>query len=215
MNAAGDRTRGDNEMVKRNEIEKGRKENSAVKERIINVAWDLFSEKGFEATTLNDILEAAGIAKGTFYYYFRGKDSLLTTLSVVLDNYYAELDKELRDEDNAYDKLMYLNYKVHTMIGEKIDPNLMANLYSAQLLHEDKGYLLDRNRYYFRLITKIIDEGQKRGEIIRNKSVDEIVRIYSLCERALITDWCMNNGDYDLGAFSKEYMPMFFAQFKA
>ena len=162
---------------------------SGVKSRIIDAAWGLFSEKGFEATTLNDIIEAAGVAKGTFYYYFRGKDSLLTTLSVILDNYYAELDKELKDEDNAFDKLMYLNYKMHTMIGTKIDFSLMANLYSAQLLRDDKGYLLDRNRYYFRLIARIIEDGQKKGEITTSKTTEEIVRIYSLCERALITDW--------------------------
>ena len=53
---------------------------SGVKSRIIDAAWGLFSEKGFEATTLNDIIEAAGVAKGNFYYYIRGKDSLLTTL---------------------------------------------------------------------------------------------------------------------------------------
>lgn len=187
---------------------------SGVKSRIIDAAWGLFSEKGFEATTLNDIIEAAGVAKGTFYYYFRGKDSLLTTLSVILDNYYAELDKELKDEDNAFDKLMYLNYKMHTMIGTKIDFSLMANLYSAQLLRDDKGYLLDRNRYYFRLIARIIEEGQKRGEITTAKTTEEIVRIYSLCERALITDWCMHNGEYSLGEFSKEYMPMLFSEFR-
>ena len=187
---------------------------SSVKSRIIDAAWGLFSEKGFEATTLNDIIEAAGVAKGTFYYYFRGKDSLLTTLSVILDNYYAELDKELKDEDNAFDKLMYLNYKMNTMIGTKIDFSLMANLYSAQLLRDDKGYLLDRNRYYFRLIARIIEDGQKKGEITTSKTTEEIVRIYSLCERALITDWCMHNGEYSLGEFSKEYMPMLFSEFR-
>ena len=75
---------------------------SSVKSRIIDAAWGLFSEKGFEATTLNDIIEAAGVAKGTFYYYFRGKDSLLTTLSVILDNYYAELDKELKENAHPW-----------------------------------------------------------------------------------------------------------------
>ena len=103
---------------------------------------------------------------------------------------------------------------MHTMIGTKIDFSLMANLYSAQLLRDDKGYLLDRNRYYFRLIARIIEDGQKKGEITTSKTTEEIVRIYSLCERALITDWCMHNGEYSLGEFSKEYMPMLFSEFR-
>ncbi|MBR0373271.1 MAG: TetR/AcrR family transcriptional regulator [Mogibacterium sp.] len=185
----------------------------SLKQRIIDSAWELFNEKGFENTTLNDIIGRAGVAKGSFYYYFRSKDTLLNTLSIVLDNEYRRLEKVLPDDMNAFDKLMFLNYEMHSFM-EKMDYRLIANLYSAQLLKDDGANLLDRNRFYFTLIEKIITEGQQRGELVTHKTSQELVKIYSLCERALVTDWCMNNASYSLGEYSKEYMPLLYGAFR-
>lgn len=190
-------------------------ENKNLKETIIEAAWELFYEKGYEETTINDIISKAGVTKGSFYYYFRSKDTLLGTLSNMLDKKYAQIEPQLMQIDNTFDRLMEMNYLIHNYIGTKIDYKLLANLYAAQLTKDDGGFLLDQNRYYFKLLTRIVTEGQTKGEITREKTVVQIVRIYSLCERALITDWCMNNGAYDLGEFSKEYMPVLFAKFRA
>lgn len=195
--------------------ENGAGEQESVRDRIVRTAWNLFYRKGFEKTTVNDILREAGIAKGTFYYYFRSKDRLLDTLPVLLDEKYRALAESLPEDMHAFDQLMYLNAEVHDYIGKNFDYQLIASLYSAQLLKEDEANLLDQNRYYFRLITKIIEEGQRKNELVRTKPVTEIVRIYSLCERALVTDWCMHNGSYSLGDFSREYMPILFGSFRA
>jgi len=93
-------------------------------------------------------------------------------------------------------------------MGETIDYNLLANQYAGQLLRGGDSNLLDRNRYYFKLLAKFIEEGQKKDEIITSMTSSEIVNYYSMCERALVTDWCMNNGSYSLGEVSKEYMPL-------
>jgi AcrR family transcriptional regulator len=47
------------------------------KERIFNVAIDLFAQKGFDAVSQREIAEAAGIRKATLYYYFATKDEIL------------------------------------------------------------------------------------------------------------------------------------------
>ncbi len=44
---------------------------------ILQAAWGLFAEKGYEGTTVALVLERAGIAKGTFYHYFPSKEALL------------------------------------------------------------------------------------------------------------------------------------------
>ena len=89
-----------------------------IKERIIRKSWNLFSQKGFEKTTLNDIIMSAGISKGTFYYYFRSKDTLLNTLSVIFDEEYRNVEEQMPADLDSFEKLMYLNYKIHTYIGE-------------------------------------------------------------------------------------------------
>ena len=47
------------------------------KEKIFDVAIDLFARKGFDAVSLREIAEAAGIKKATLYYYFTSKDEIL------------------------------------------------------------------------------------------------------------------------------------------
>lgn len=185
-----------------------------VKERIIRTSWSLFSQKGFDKTTLNDIITTANISKGTFYYYFRSKDTLLNTLSVIFDEEYRKVEERMPADMDSFGKLMFLNYEVHTYIGETIDSSLLASQYSAQLTNNDESNLLDKNRYYFTLLTKIIEEGQRKQELRSDLSVSEMVRLYSICERAIVTDWCMNNGSYSLGDYSRKVMPILFGKFR-
>lgn len=189
-------------------------EKKSVKARIVSAAWQMFYDKGYDQTTVDDIIELSGTSKGSFYYYFSTKDELLSTLSAVLDDYYEELSVDMDQEMNNYDKLMYLNYKIHTMMEEKINIDLLSSLYSTQLTAKGQRHLLDQNRVYYRLIAGIVEAGQKKGEIRSDKSIGEITKYYSLCERALVSDWCLSKGDYSLGEYSKEYMPIMMEHFK-
>ena len=186
----------------------------SVKGRIVEAAWQLFYEKGYNGTTVDDIIDLSGTSKGSFYYYFNTKDELLNTLSMILDDHYDELEKKMDPQMNSYEKLLYLNYETHTMMEEKISIDLLASLYSTQLVAQGHRSLLDQNRKYYKLISSIIDEGQKKGEISDTVSVNELVKYYSMCERALVSDWCLNRGNYSLGEYSKEYMPILMEHFR-
>ena len=172
----------------------------SVKGRIVTAAWQLFYEKGYNGTTVDDIIELSGTSKGSFYYYFNTKDELLKT----------KMDPDM----NCYEKLLYLNYEAHSMMEEKISIDLLASLYSTQLVAQGHRSLLDQNRTYYKLISSVIDEGQKRGEISDEVPVNELVRYYSMCERALVSDWCLNKGAYSLGEYSKQCMPIMLEHFK-
>lgn len=185
-----------------------------MKSRIIDAAWKLFREKGYENTTLDNILEEAGIAKGSFYYYFKGKGDLLATWSDILDEKYAALEKELKPEMDSFQKLLFLNREVHAMIEGMISPQLIGSMYAEQLKGEGYRHLLDTNRVYFRLITRIIEEGQLVGELTGEMTVSELVRAYVMTERAIVTDWCLTGGAYSLAEYSRKMMPLLLGFFK-
>jgi len=189
-------------------------EKRSVKSKIVSAAWQLFYEKGYNGTTVDDIIELSGTSKGSFYYYFSTKDELLNTLSMILDDYYEELERELDPQMNSFSKLLYLNDKAHSMMEEKISIDLITSLYSTQLVAQGNRHLLDQNRNYYKLITKVVEEGQKRGQIRSDVSVSEMTKYYAMCERALVTDWCLNKGEYSLGEYSRECMPMMMEHFK-
>ena len=50
---------------------------NAVRDQVVRAAWDLFVEHGFDATTVDQIAEAAGMSRRTFFRYFAGKDELI------------------------------------------------------------------------------------------------------------------------------------------
>ena len=178
-----------------------------IREKIIDASWELFNEKGFGETTINDMIARAGISKGTFYYYFRSKDELLDTLSEILDREYERLEKEEPEGMGAFERLMWINYEMHEFIQKNIEYRLMAYLYSAQIIKETGSSLLDRNRYYFRYLEKIMHDGQRSGELTDEMAVSDMVNFFSMGERALVTEWCMTNGGFDLGEYSRERFP--------
>ncbi len=69
-------------------------EMSSVARHIARVAARLFAENGYDATSVREIVEAAGVAKPTLYYYFRSKEGLAQALlTVPLANLVAALRK--------------------------------------------------------------------------------------------------------------------------
>ena len=67
------------------------KRRQSTKSRIVKAAWSLFYRKGYDSTTVEDIINASKTSKGTFYHYFKGKESLLNSLSYLFDQKYEEL----------------------------------------------------------------------------------------------------------------------------
>lgn len=188
-----------------------RKKNQT-KKKIVSAAWRLFYEQGYENTTVDDIVELSGTSKGSFYHYFEGKDALLSSLSILFDEKYEELTPRMNPEMNSFDKLMYLNRELFSMIERTVPIDLLARMYSTQLVTRGEKHLLDHNRVYYRLLRSIVLEGQERGQINREIPAAEITKLYALCERALLYDWCICSGEYSLTLYSQKMMPLFLAE---
>ena len=60
------------------------KEHDVRRNEILDKAAGLFEERGYNNTTVNDILREVNIAKGTFYYYFKSKEEVL---DAIIDRY--------------------------------------------------------------------------------------------------------------------------------
>jgi AcrR family transcriptional regulator len=77
-----------------------------VRERILEEALSLFSERGFEKTTVADIVEQSAIARGTFYNYFPDVNTLFDALIAQLNQQVVEAIQYTRKHtDNLYDYL--------------------------------------------------------------------------------------------------------------
>jgi AcrR family transcriptional regulator len=77
-------------------IERGK----TTRERLISVGFDLFGERGYEATSVGAILDAAGLARGAFYHHFATKAELF---DAVLDRVIAQLAEASAEAARAFD----------------------------------------------------------------------------------------------------------------
>ena len=161
---------------------------------IVHASWELFREKGFEKTTVDEIIERAGIAKGTFYHHFEGKSSLLGTLSDILDDKYRDLEEHLDPTLGAVEQIKTLNREMFGYIEKNIPVELYRALLASQLNPRGDRSLLNQERYYFALHRRLVANGQEDGEITRDISVHDIVRFYAMAERSMMYDWCLHQG---------------------
>lgn len=191
-----------------------RKNNRNTKGKIVTAAWDLFYRQGYENTTVEEIIEESQTSRGSFYHYFDGKDALLSSLSDLFDDKYAELMETLDMQQNSFDILMYLNRELFAMIERTVSVELLAQMYAAQLTTKGEKRLLNRDRLYYRLLRQIARQGQERGELRDDLPTGEIVKTYALCERALMYDWCICGGEYSLREYSGKMMPVFLAHIR-
>lgn len=191
-----------------------RKDSRNTRMKIINAAWELFYENGYESTTIEEIVERSETSKGTFYHHFSGKDALLSTLSYLFDDKYESLENEIDLNGDAFQTLLMLNRELFFMIENRISLDLLARMYSTQLVTTGDKHLLDNNRTYFKLLRKVIIHGQQNGYLRADVSINEILKAYALFERALLYDWCICNGNYSLCNYSQSLLPMFLNGFK-
>ena len=183
--------------------------------KIVSAAWELFYENGYDDTTIDEIVDRSGTSRGSFYHYFAGKDALLSTLSTIFDEKYMELAEHLEEQGSCFDRLIYLNHELFFMIENSIPLDLLGQLLSTQLVTNSEKHLMDQNRYYFRILRKICTEGQKNAELRTDITVNEMIRIYALQERALLYDWCICGGNYSLSQFSSRLLPNLLGYFRS
>ena len=185
------------------------------KSKIVDAAWKLFYENGYENTTIEEILWESGTSRGSFYHYFSGKDALLGSMAYLFDEKYEELSRTLDPDADTLDTLFCLNHELFTMIERRVDIDLLTRMYSTQLTKNGEKQLLDRSRVYYRLLRSIFQKGQEKGQITDKKSVGELVRLYAMCERGILYDWCMYRGEFNLTEYGDSVMPLLLGGLRA
>lgn len=181
--------------------------------KIVGAAWQLFYEQGYENTTVEEIIESSHTSKGSFYHYFDGKDALLSTLSDLFDEKYEALLETMAPTMSAMDKLLFLNSELFLTIENTVPMDLLARLLSTQLVTSGEKHLLDHKRIYYRLLRRIMAQGQQDGELSQTQTVNDMVKLYALCERALMYDWCLRGGEYSLRDYAAQVLPTFLSSF--
>ena len=136
------------------------------RQEVLDVAARIFSEKGYEATSIQEIAEEVGILKGSLYYYIDTKEDLL--YGVIRDAYDAALGviRELEQRDGGALDL------IETLVHRHVEVFAATRLQSTVFFREFRALSAERQNtireaadVYIRFVVSQIRKGQRSGEI--------------------------------------------------
>lgn len=186
-----------------------KKNSRNTKGKIVSAAWKLFYQQGYDDTTIEEIVEESGTSRGSFYHYFEGKDALLSSLSYLFDDKYAELEKNMDPELSPIDKLMYMNQELFLMIENTVSVELLSRLFATQLITNGERHLMNTNRTYYKLLRQVTIQGKDMALFKDSLSINDITKAYAMFERGLMYEWCISSGNYSLCQHAQTVMPLF------
>ena len=190
-----------------------KKNSKNTKGKIVSAAWQLFYEQGYDNTTVEEIVDASGTSRGSFYHYFDGKAALLSSLSYLFDEKYDDLAESMNPDLSSIEKLNLMNQELFLMIDNTVSVDLLSQLFATQLITNGERHMMSPNRTYYKLLRQVISEGKQNGTFREEFSVNDIAKAYAMFERGLMYDWCISGGSYSLCQYSQSVLPLFLKSF--
>lgn len=138
---------------------------AARRAQVLAVARRVFAERGYHATSVADIIEAAGIARGTFYLYFVSKRSIFDEL---LDNLFSLLTAVLRRVDmtpGAPPPLEQMRDNMDRILGVLDDNRDLTRILMREAVGLDADFDRKLAEFYGR-VTDLIQHALRRGQSI-------------------------------------------------
>ncbi len=177
------------------------------REKIYRTAVNLITERGFDKITVDEICKAAGVAKGSFYHYFKSKDDIVIEAYNVLDRYFMEEVVNELTQDSCLEKLkVYLTHMAKHADDHGID--FVKQFYKSQIFTH-ANFVVSSERGFYKILYRIIDNGQNNGEFRKDLSSDELSMGLMVVVRGILYDWCLHDGNYNIIEFTNRYFEVY------
>lgn len=161
---------------------------------ILNTALALMKERGFEAVTVRDICQAAGITTGAFYHHFASKEELFSKGFAPLDEY---MKQELagHEADCPVDRLRrILQAYAQFMEG---GGELTAQYYQRRMSDPSMASL-DPSRYVRQAMLDCLKQARDTGSMIPQADPVWVADFFMRHFRGTVIDWLLHHRGYSL-----------------
>jgi AcrR family transcriptional regulator len=174
--------------------------------QILDVAAQVFFEKGYDATSLQDIANRTGILKGSIYYYIETKEDLLGNLLREAH------DKGLRAIRPIADSPGDPIQRLAAMIRSHVDYVCIDRARTAVFLHERQRLSADKRKEYLgdehaylKLFEKVILEGQKAG-LIQRRLDAHLAALCLIGSLNSLYEWFQPTGKFSVAKIAEHYV---------
>ena len=169
------------------------------RERILRAAVDVFAQSGYFNAKVADIAKAAGVADGTIYLYFDGKEDLLITIfREHTRNFLRSLQNELATVRTADERVrVAIRHHLETLGRDRS----IAIVSQVELRHSLKFMALFSHEEfgeYLAMLRKIIEQGQSEGVFRENLHPQMMAKALFGMLDEMVTSWILSEKDYSL-----------------
>jgi TetR/AcrR family fatty acid metabolism transcriptional regulator len=180
------------------------------RDAILRAATDTFAARGFFNAQVADVARAAGVAAGTVYLYFRGKDDLLVSIfERTMTDAIAEGRETVGKLTDPVDRLREIA-RLH--LGRLGRDRSLAIVFQIELRQSTKfmeRFSSTQLREYLGIIRDVIAEGQTRGIFRRGVNPTFAAKVFFGALDEMATNWILSRRKYALAGETDAIVDLF------
>jgi AcrR family transcriptional regulator len=163
------------------------------RERILDAARALFASRGFDAVTMNEVADQAGVVRATVFNQFGSKGALVEAITAgVLDVWAGMLERALADEKTSTPTLVRALFD-HMGLGIEqfhgFYRGVFREIMKIQVGLEEGGVAAHANQRALARLERLIARGQQRGDLSRAFASADLVSTLMSLANGTITHW--------------------------
>ena len=171
---------------------------NTAKEKIIDAAWELFQEVGYENATVNDIIKKSGTSRGAFYHHFRAKEDLLFQMAWYFDQgYEGWLENQPEDQNPITTLYKFLIFTLESVENSKYK-DFLSQLYGYEVMTDGNRPIIDEQRLYFKTLLSLCADARNKKLISEEWSEYTLARTLAGLGRGLTYNWLLEKCRYSL-----------------
>ena len=179
-------------------------------EAIYDVAGELFAERGFAATRMEDIAAGLGMQKASLYYYFDSKETLLTSLVQSRVGIALDAIRDIVEQEESATSRVREGVNRHLSVFQ--DHSDVYTIYNSERLHSisrETAQTVDSlGREYEQLWGRLFREGMQQGEFRGDLDVSVTVKaLLGACNATL--SWFQPGGRYTIEQVADRFSEIF------
>jgi TetR/AcrR family fatty acid metabolism transcriptional regulator len=178
--------------------------------RILAAAVRVFARKGYFAARVSDVARRAGVADGTIYLYFRGKEDILVSLfDERMAGHLAAVREQIASVPGAPERLRTIAERHLRALGADRDLAVVFQVELRQSTRFMERFTASWLADYLAMIGEVIERGRREGSLRSDLPRKLATKAFFGALDELVTSWVIGGKGYDLAQLAGPLVDLF------
>lgn len=180
-------------------------------QQIVEAALKVFAEQGFHQATMDEIAEEAGLSKGALYWYFKGKDKIISTLlQWFFEREYSKMDEWVKAGASPREILDRTTQQViEDLLSLKMFMPVLFEFISLSFRNQTVGKVVRESMYGFiDKLTPVFQDGIDSGVFIKEDARDLVFAYGALIEGSILV-WSYDINTIDFAQMTQKSVGLY------